>query len=101
MAHIDHRLLYDFVTTDRQREMLDAVITHGSHRKAAKVLKINSRTIDKSMKRLQIRAACKGVAPHRGVNRQTMEGFEAKRISTAYKGDTGEVALQWVIQEKE
>ena len=101
MAHIDHRLLYDFVTTDRQREMLDAIITHGSHRKAAKVLNISSRTIDKAMKTLEIRAASQGVAPHRDVNRQTMEGFEAKRISTAYKGDTGEVALQWVIQEKE
>jgi len=60
MAHIDHRLLYDFVTTDRQREMLDAIITHGSHRKAAKVLSINSRTIDKAIKTLEIRAASQG-----------------------------------------
>ena len=50
MGKIDHRLLYDFVTTDRQREMLDAIIAHGSHRKAAKVLNINSRTIDKVIK---------------------------------------------------
>ena len=76
MAHIDHRLLYDFVTTDRQREMLDAIITHGSHRKAAKVLNISSRTIDKAIKTLEIRAASNGVAPHRDVNRQTMEGFK-------------------------
>ena len=29
-----------------------------------------------------------------------MEGFEAKRVSTAYKED-GSIALQWVIQEPE
>ena len=40
----------------------------------------------------------KVVAPHRDLVHQTAEGFDAKRVSTAYKED-GSVALQWVIQE--
>ena len=40
------------------------------------------------------------MAPHRDLVHQTAPGFDAKRISTAYKAD-GSVGLQWVIQEKE
>jgi len=52
------------------------------------------------MKKLEERAASQGVAPHRDLTHQTAEGFNAKRISTAYKDD-GSIALQWVIQEPE
>ena len=86
--------------TDKQLEIVEAVIANGSNRKAAKVLNLNSRTVDRVIKALEKKAASHGVAPHRDVNRQTMEGFEAKRISTAYKED-GSIALQWVIQEPE
>ena len=48
--------------------------------------------------RLEKTAASQGVSPHRDLVHQTAEGFDAKRISTAYKDD-GSVALQWVIQE--
>jgi hypothetical protein len=50
------------------------------------------------MQRIERFAASKAVAPHKSVDRETMEGFDAKRISTAYKED-GSIALQWVIQE--
>ena len=93
-------LLLDHTTTDRQREVLNCVIEQGSARKASKVLGCARTNVDRILKTLEENAAKVGVAPHRDLTRQTAEGFEAKRISTAYKED-GTVALQWVIQEPE
>ena len=92
--------LLRFARNDRQVEVIQAVINHGSNNKAAKALGSGRRTVDTMLKRLEAKAASKAVAPHKSVNRETMEGFEAKRVSTAYKED-GTVALQWVIQEPE
>jgi len=100
MEKIDPRILKEFATSTRHHEVLDAVISEGSHRKAAFFLGCTRQTIDKIVKRLEHKAASKGVAPHRDLTKQTAEGFAAKRISTAYKDD-GSVALQWVIQEPE
>ena len=100
MDKIDPRTLLelDIPKTKKQIEYLKAVIEHGTHNKAAKKLGVNRRSVDKSIKAVEHKAALVGVAPHRDLTRQTAEGFEAKRISTAYKDD-GSVALQWVIQE--
>ena len=100
MSNIDPKTLLDLdiPKTDRQIEYLKAVIEYGSNSKAAEKLGINRRSIDRSIKLVEHKAALVGVAPHRNLSRQTAEGFEAKRISTAYKED-GTVALQWVIQE--
>jgi hypothetical protein len=100
MSKIDPRTLLelDIPKTDRQIEFLKATIEYGSHTKAAKQLGVSRRTVDRSIKLVEERAAAVGVAPHRDLTHQTAQGFEAKRISTAYKDD-GSVALQWVIQE--
>jgi len=98
MIKADPRTLIEFTTTDRQKEVVNAVIKNGSAKKAAKELKCDRRTVDKMIVRLEKIAASNGVAPHRDLTHQTAEGFQAKRISTAYKED-GSVALQWVIQE--
>ena len=100
MDKIDPRTLLqlDIPITDRQREYLEATIETGSHTKAAKKLGVSRRAVDRGIKLVEAKAASVGVAPHRDLTRQTAEGFEAKRISTAYKDD-GSVALQWVIQE--
>jgi len=100
MSKVDPRVLKEFATTDRHHEVLDAVIREGSANKAAKYLGCGRRVIDKMLARLEKKAASQGVSPHRDLTHQTAEGFEAKRISTAYKED-GSVALQWVIQEPE
>jgi len=100
MQKVDPRVLKEFATTDRHHEVLDAVIREGSANKAAKYLGCGRRVIDKMLARLEKKAASQGVSPHRDLVHQTAEGFEAKRISTAYKDD-GSVALQWVIQEPE
>ena len=90
--------LLSFCETETQTETVEAVIKCGSHKKAAELLGKNRRSVDKLIKRLERHAAVNGVAPHRDLTHQTAEGFQAKRISTAYKED-GSVALQWVIQE--
>jgi hypothetical protein len=100
MARINPEELKRFATSDRHLEVLQAVIDNGSNNKAAKALGCTRRTVDKMLKRLEGVAANQAVAPHRDVNRETMEGFEAKRVSTAYNSD-GDIALQWVIQEPE
>ena len=100
MAKIDPTILLEFATSDAQRETCKAVMVHGSNTKAATALGKGRRGVDKIMNRLEERAASKAVAPHKSVDRETMAGFEAKRVSTAYKED-GTVALQWVIQEPE
>lgn len=97
-GRIDPRVLKEFAESDRQHEVIDAVIKQGSATKAAKFLNINRRSVDKMLERLEGKAAKEGIAPHRDLTHQTAEGFQAKRISTAYKED-GSVALQWVIQE--
>ncbi len=98
MSKIDPSVLLEFAKSDRQKEVCNAVIKNGSNAKAAYALGVNRRTIDKTMQRIERFAASKAVAPHKSVDRETMEGFDAKRISTAYKED-GSIALQWVIQE--
>lgn len=99
MSKIDPRILKEFASTDRHHEVLDAVIEQGSANKAAKHLGCGRRVVDKMLKRIERVAASQGVSPHRDLVHQTAEGFEAKRISTAYKED-GSQALQWVIQER-
>ena len=97
-AKVDPRILKEFAETERQHQIIDAVISEGSASKASKVLGINRRSVDKTVIRLESKAASKGVAPHRDLTHQTAAGFETKRVSTAYKED-GSVALQWHIQE--
>ena len=97
---VDPAVLEQFATSQRNKEVLQAVIKYGSHNKAAEALNCSRQTVDAMIIRLEGLAAQNGVAPHRDLTRQTAEGFQAKRISTAYKED-GTVALQWVIQEPE
>ena len=56
MAKMSPQELLRFAYNDRQVEVIQSVINHGSNNKAAKAL---------------------------GCGRETMEGFEAKRVSTA------------------
>lgn len=98
MSRVDPRSLLEFARSEAQTRVLNAVIEHGSNTKAADALGMNRRGLDKTVKRVEGYAAEKGVAPHRDLVHQTAEGFDAKRVSTAYKED-GSVALQWVIQE--
>jgi len=93
-------ILMPFCTTERQREILRELKTAPSISQAARNINGDRRYIQRVVKKLEEKAASQGVAPHRDLTHQTAEGFNAKRISTAYKED-GSIALQWVIQEPE
>ena len=92
--------LIPFCTTERQREILEELKTAPSIAQAARNINASRRYVHRVLKRLEEKAASQGVAPHRDVNHRTVEGFNAKRISTAFKED-GTIALQWIIQEPE
>jgi len=99
MIKADPRTLIEFTTTDRQKEVVNAVIKNGSATKAAKELKCDRRTVDKMIVRLEKIAASNGVAPHRDVDHRTMEGFNTKFVTSRYDGE-GNLQGQYVRQEK-
>ena len=86
--------------TDRQLEIVEAVIKYPNKQLAANALGVSRSTVRNAIKGVEKKAAANGVAPNRDVDHQTMEGWGAKRVSTAYNKD-GEIALQWIIQEPE
>jgi len=73
----------------------DAIIAalrdHGSNRKAAKALGINTRTLERRRARL----ALKGWSPEHGMTRHVPDGFNVNGVSTLYRED-GTIAAQWV-----
>ena len=72
-------------------DLLAAVREHGSNRKAAKALGIDSRGVDRRMKRLQFR----GYAPDHDMTHTVPDGYIVKGASTLYRDD-GSKVLQWV-----
>lgn len=97
---ISYDVLMEFAVTEQQKKVVQTVKECGSNTKAAKKLNRNRRSVDAMMRRIEARAASQGVAPHRDLTHRTAEGFETKRVSTAYNQD-GDIALQWHIQEKQ
>lgn len=78
--------------------VIAAVQQHGSNRKAAKALGVNSRTIDRRMQKLVQR----GHAPEFDMTKRVPEGFQVFGTSTLY-GANGELKQQWVksVQDKD
>jgi len=91
---IDERLK-DFAT-DRQKEIIDAVLEHGSGGKAATALGLNKATINRVIVAVERKAARQAYSPPHGWTNPVAEGFNASRISTNYRPD-GTVGQQWVI----
>lgn len=91
---IDEKLL-EFCISDRQREVVQAVLDHGSHVKASKALNCQRRTVDKIVERLKKRAAIRGYSPEHDMTRIVPESFNVKGVSTYYNKD-GKPTGQWV-----
>jgi len=81
--------------TVRQLEYLEAVEKHGSNRKAAEALGVDSSTIDKSMQALRKKAALAGYSPEHDMTRPVPDGFTLKGVSTYYD-EAGKPRGQWV-----
>lgn len=81
--------------TVRQLELMEAVEKHGSENKAAEALGINARTLQKSLRSLEAKAASRGHSPAHNMTRTVPEGYTVKGVSTLYDAD-GVVKAQWV-----
>lgn len=94
----DYESLRPFASP-RQLEILDAIRQAGSHRKAAKVLGVNSSQVDRGMERLRRNAAKQGHSPAHDMVHTVPPGFTVKGVSTLY-GPDGGVNSQWVKSEQ-
>ncbi len=87
--------LREFATTERHLEILDAVAIHGTHRKAAAVLKCNKSSVSDCIKRLTERAAKRDPGEHQYNVKPVPVGFQIKGVSQ-YVDKDGKVAGQWI-----
>lgn len=87
-------------TSSRQRftdeEILNAVEEHGSQRKAARALGMNTRTLERRLKRLTLR----GHSPKHDMTKMVPEGFTVLGTSTLYDKE-GNLVQQWVKSKQD
>lgn len=94
MTVIDERLK-EWATTPSQAEKIDAVIKHGSYRKAAKALGVGYTAIADAIITVKKRAAKAGYSPEHDYLRPVPDGYMVKGVSTFYDKD-GKPTAQWV-----
>jgi len=81
--------------TERQGQIIDAVIKHGSQAKAATALGINHRGLERTLKRAKEQAARRGWSPDHGMVHTAPEPYHIKGVSTLYDAD-GNKKAEWV-----
>lgn len=90
-----YEYLRPYADTERQLEVLDALLESKSAGEAAKWLNVTERNVMKLLQRLKAQAAARGIAPDQDMTHETAEGFVVKGTSTLY-GEDGDVRAQWV-----
>ncbi len=86
--------------TQRQAEIIDAVLKHGSNGRAAKALGVSRIRVEKTLSAARKRAAKAGYSPEHAMTHTVPEGFHAKGVSTLYDG-AGNVKAQWVKSQRD
>lgn len=81
--------------TPRQAEKIDAVIEHGSYRKAAQAMGVTYTAIESAISAVKKRAAAAGYSPEHQMTRPVPDGFVVKGVSTYYD-EEGKARGQWV-----
>ena len=87
--------LLDYCQTDRQREILEALIRCGSKRAAAKDLGAAPAMIRKTLYRVERYAATKGYSPKHGIVRPLPEHLMLTGSSALVNETTGATVMQW------
>jgi hypothetical protein len=87
--------LIKYCRTDRQREILSAVVEAGSQKLAAEKIGISASTVNQTVKMVRQSAAKAGWSPEHDYTHPVPEGFIAKGVSTLYDSE-GSVKSQWV-----
>lgn len=81
--------------TQTQKAAIDAVMTHGSCRAAARVTGEHKSTISGAIQRAKERAALQGWSPDHDMTHTAPSPFVVKGVSTMYDGE-GNLRAQWV-----
>lgn len=93
---MDYESLLPYCYTDRQTEIVKAVIDAGSQPKAARKLNVSPRAVERSLYRIRKQAGLKGWSPEHDMNRPVADGFKLARHSQYYDKD-GNPTNKWVI----
>lgn len=99
MTHTDKEYLkqyFDYCSTPRQKEVIEAVIEHGSNRKAALALGISRNSVDTHVNTLKIKAAREGFAPGH-FSDGTAPGYLMGKV-TVQRGPGGSIERTWERQ---
>lgn len=83
--------------TPRDLQILEAIESEGSERKAAKLLGIGSGTVSGAVKRVKVRAAREGYAPGHWTG-GVAPGYLTGKVTVAVNAKTGEVERYWQRQ---
>jgi hypothetical protein len=92
---INYSDFLQFAKTDRQKEVVEALIQTGSRRKAAKKIGCSQGTVSNMIERLKASAVKHGYSPEHDMTHIAPEPFIVKGISTYYNDD-GKPIGQWV-----
>jgi len=87
-------ILWQFATV-RQIEILEAIDREGSQGKAAKVLGITKRTLEKSLQKLKAKAAQQLASEHDYANKPVPQGYNIRGVSQ-YIDPEGKLKGQWI-----
>ena len=87
--------LLPFCVTDRQREILQAVIDHKGQRAAARAMNTPKSNIDRVVEVVRKRAALQGHSPEHDMTHVLPDGFKVRGVSSYYNKD-GKLSGQWV-----
>lgn len=91
---IDPRLL-EFCDTERQREIIQAVLDHGTQRSAAVALNKAHGTVANTIQKIRRKAEKRGYSPEHDLTHILPESLTLKGTSTLYHHEKGQM-MQWV-----
>lgn len=87
--------LLPFCKTDRQKEIVNAFVEHGSKAKVAKLYGMNESNVRHVIERVIKYAAVKGFSPEHDMTRPVPDSYIVKGVSTYYNKE-GKPSGQWV-----
>ena len=90
--------LKEFCSTDRQRELIDALVENNKVKKAAHSIDMSERGAFRMLATIKKRQSASGKGDHFIANNNIPEGLAVKGTSTLYKD--GEPSIQWVKTDR-
>lgn len=87
--------LLEFCNTERQRDVVQAILKCGTHKKASEYLGISTRVLQVHIAKVRKNASIQGHAPEYDMLYPTTTTHLVKGTSTLYS-DTGAIKQQWV-----